>query len=182
MIKRMICAAAAALAMILPGAGQAADMCSTIGATQAFDYETRCVSSVLSPQSGNRYDIHSLTDDNPATAWCEGRNGHGQGETITLNWGNAAPLQAILIQNGYAKSNKSWSRNSRIRDIRITLHLPGGPRSITVTLADTPDEQKIALPWSRTTPIGAHIEILSVWPGTHYTDTCVSGLSTDFGF
>lgn len=179
-------AATLGLAAALPGAASARDLCYTMGDTQVYDSETLCVSSALAPQSGNRYDVHSLTDDNTQTAWCEGRQGHGVGETITLDWDGAGPLSGIWITNGYAKSRATWRNNSRVRDLRVTLttaaNIGSGPQSMTVTLADDKSEQTILMPWAHNTPLRVQLTILSVYPGDKYTDTCLSGLWSGFGF
>lgn len=157
--------------------------CTTMGATQAFDRQGICVSSVLASQSGNSYGVASLVDDRDASAWCEGVAGPGKGEKITLEWANAAPLQRIWITNGYAKSAKSWRRNARVRDVAVRVKSRGQDvRVFETRLKDTAGEQQIRFPFAVNAPVRVVIRIKSVYPGSHYTDTCVSGLWPDFGF
>ncbi len=168
--------------LCLPAAASAVKLCNKMGATQAFWSEQRCVSSALAPQAGNRYGIRSLTDGKARTAWCEAGRGHGIGEAITLRWTGAAPLRSIRLVNGYAKSTQTYWRNSRVRTMRLTFSFDGVTRSRVVSLSDTTRVQEIRIPWPHRTSVAARLEILSVYPGSHYTDTCLSALWSDFGF
>ena len=111
-MKRPIYAFSSLVALASPLAAQ--PLCETMLGTQAFDYQSICVSSALAPQSGNRYDIGSMRDANDYTAWCEGVPGPGIGEQITLSYRFAGPLERIWISNGYAKSPKSFADNGLI--------------------------------------------------------------------
>jgi len=174
---------AACLGFGLTQAVEAAEHCRTMSGAQAYQSQSICVSSVLPPQAGNRYDVRSLTDFNTATAWCEGVAGPGVGEAVTLRYEFAAPVQAIRIRNGYGKSDRAYSRNGRIRDVRISVssETDGALREMTHRLLDHSWEQVIALPWQVDRPARITLTILSVYPGTHYQDTCITELWADFG-
>lgn len=75
-------------------------------------------SSVLRPQGGNSYGPENAIDRDPATAWCEGAPGTGEGHWIELTLG---PLRNQLCEPrgwavvpGYAKSAATWKDNARI--------------------------------------------------------------------
>ncbi len=169
------------LALAAPVGAQ--QLCDTSSGTQAYDYQSICVSSALAPQSGNRYDIRSLRDSDSRTAWCEGRSGHGIGETISFDYRYAGPLNTIWISNGYAKSSKSFTSNSRVKDITVHFWAQDDMerRTMSYRLEDHGVEQPIPLPWSHLQPRSIQIVIDSVYPGTRWQDTCVNEIWPDWG-
>ncbi|SFL91362.1 NADase-type glycan-binding domain-containing protein [Shimia aestuarii] len=180
-MKRPIYAFSSLVALASPLAAQ--PLCETMLGTQAFDYQSICVSSALAPQSGNRYDIGSMRDANDYTAWCEGVPGPGIGEQITLSYRFAGPLERIWISNGYAKSPKSFADNGRIRDITVHFWAVDDPqrRTLQYRLADHGKEQPIPIPWTTLQPRAIEIVIDSVYPGARWQDTCVNEFWPDFG-
>ena len=180
-MKRPISALAALVALSTPLSAQT--LCETMHGTQAYDYQSVCVSSALAPQSGNRYDVNSMRDAQDSTAWCEGVPGAGIGEQITLSYRFAGPLERIWISNGYAKSSKSFSDNGRIRDITVHFWAVDDPerRTMQYRLEDHGVEQPIPIPWTTLQPRVIEIVIDSVYPGARWQDTCVNELWPDFG-
>lgn len=182
----MLSARIALLTAVLATPAYAAEPeCNVIGGTQAFNRETLCVSSYLAPQSGNRYDARSISDDDIRTAWCEGVSGHGEGEIIAFEWDNAAPLQSLWISNGYAKSDASFTRNGRVKDLTIAVWRRGAAESdYTVfqhRLDDHGVEQVIDMPYPNVQLDRVLIRIDSVYPGSKWQDTCINEIWTDFG-
>ncbi|MDQ7071438.1 MAG: hypothetical protein Q9M48_12005 [Rhodobacterales bacterium] len=161
----------------------ATELCKYTDDTQVYDSQSICVTSALAPQGKNNYDIKALTDGNPSTAWCEGVKGRGIGEIITLRWTNASAVDNIWLNNGYTKSNASYTNNGRLRDVRLTLWPLDGleRRQMSFTLRDTPAEQAIPIPWPNLRPRQIEIEILSTYEGAKYRDTCLSEIWPDFG-
>lgn len=175
-----------ATAMIVVAAlpARAAPFCHTERDTQAYVTKIICVDSILASQTGNRYDVESLVDANPSTAWCEGEPGHGIGLGMKITLEESAPVLGLNIRNGYNKSMDHFLRNGRVKSFRLTVISYDSrqePRSGVVTLRDEPLEQRVRIPWKVADPRQIRLEILSVYPGTRFTDTCVSDLSVDFG-
>lgn len=80
-------------------------------------------SSTLSHEK-NRYAVENLMDGDPATAWCEGSEGNGEGESITFRIEpkeNEYPcsVEGIAIVPGYAKSAQTYLKNGRVTRLRI---------------------------------------------------------------
>ncbi|KPK82801.1 MAG: hypothetical protein AMS27_13955 [Bacteroides sp. SM23_62_1] len=111
------------------------------------------------------YGGFNLFDRNPATAWVEGVEGDGIGETFTISIGNELK-DNIFILNGYQKSNDLFLQNNRIKTLRLTLYvgfmIPGDVTEIyasvyaipfgkpaEITLGDKVGIQSIAFPFDK---------------------------------
>jgi len=79
-----------------------------------------CASSVLSSQGGNSYGVSNLLDGNASTAWVEGVKGHGTGQGFVVVFERPTPVTALRLLNGYNKSDRTFSRNSRVRTLLAT--------------------------------------------------------------
>ena len=147
------------------------------------------------------YGPSNLVDNNEKTAWCEGAEGHGEGEVVLVPYKEGSPLE---VRNGFGKSPKEFTDNGRIQKARI--HLVGAgwePPMVNgqsdlpvlgsheVTLRDTADWQVVATPaWKprenfnpdrpkiwrlpEQKPSFVAIEIISVYPGKKRQETCLS--------
>ena len=128
--------------------------------------------SFLNDSSGS-YPPANLRTDVPSRPWVEGIDGDGVGETISIKWATyeGGKPGALVISNGFVSYDKPqlYEMNSRVRRIRITD--PLGAFSIETELADTPNPQVVFLP---SAPEQTDIEILSVYPGTSWNDTCIN--------
>jgi len=128
--------------------------------------------SFLNDSSGS-YPPANLRTDVPSRPWVEGIDGDGVGETISIKWATyeGGKPGALIISNGFVSYDKPqlYEMNSRVRRIRITD--PLGAFSIETELADTPNPQVVFLP---SAPEQTDIEILSVYPGTSWNDTCIN--------
>jgi hypothetical protein len=114
--------------------------------------------------------------------WAEGVKGDGIGEWIGFYYTEES--RSFYIFNGYfdPKYTHLFTRNNRIKRIRVEGYSDSNKTKETFkysqefTLEDTPQIQKIEI------PVGYHhfkMVILDVYKGTHYEDTCLSGVYTD---
>lgn len=144
------------------------------------------------------YAAGQITDGDPSTCWAEGAEGDGIGETVIARVDTG---KALEIWAGLGKSEKLYRENGRprkvnvrvlqasdcevnqystvFRDIRVLAHR-------TVELRDVNGYQALPLPAFK--PLKSNvseacldqittfvaIEILSVYAGTKYRDTCIS--------
>jgi len=138
---------------------------------------TYSATSYLS-ENGIKYGPENLGDSTPDHPWVEGVKGSGIGEKIQLKlqtWkepnGEAGGMGALVISNGYVSySNPSlYYKNNRVKKIRVSSKNPAF--YFEATLADTPNPQIVKLP---VPPEEVCIEILSVYRGTDWDDTCVN--------
>ena len=147
------------------------------------------------------YGPTNLVDSNEKTSWCEGADGDGEGEIVLVPYKDGSSLE---VRNGFGKSAKGFAANGRIQKARIHLVGAGwvppmvnGQSDLPVlgshevTLQDTRDWQTVATPdWAprenfnpdrpknwplpEQKPSFVAIEIISVYAGTKWQDTCLS--------
>jgi hypothetical protein len=154
-------------------------------------YETECVhnvvaSSALSSQGSASYSAANIYDQNHETAWVEGVKGYGVGQWIEYqdieacsedNPEHEIQIDAIKILNGYAKNDKAWSENSRVK--RLKVYCNGKPACI-LELQDSRSLQEFDVEdvledfLSGLGKNTLRFEILEVYPGTKYQDTVIS--------
>lgn len=157
--------------------GASAEVCWTEGSAQFYSALHYCVSSRLPPQGGWTYGPRNLSRaDDGGQAWCEGVDGHGIGETMTLRIEGGSAFRRILIANGYGKSRDAYEANGRVAELEITSDTGMHTR---VRIVDQNPVVPVYLPypaehkWLR-------LRILDVHPGTRYRDTCVDFVGPDF--
>ncbi|TDX44496.1 NADase-type glycan-binding domain-containing protein [Orenia marismortui] len=64
----------------------------------------------------------NLIDEDPKTAWIEGVEGDGIGEYLTFYFLRAIDIEGMKILNGYAKSNKLFEVNNRIKALELIIN------------------------------------------------------------
>jgi hypothetical protein len=137
--------------------------------------ESVVASSYLSSQGSSSYRASNIKDGNHETAWVEGVKGYGIGEWIEFQdiFGEGGIME-IGILNGYVKSDKAWSENTRVK--RLKVYHNDRPLCI-LKLQNNRSLQYFDIYGL----IGytGHIsklrfEILEVYPGTKYQDTVIS--------
>ena len=133
------------------------------------------VSSFLNAQGRNSYVVDKLTDDDPTTAWIEGKTDYGIGEYIEFT---AFPLSNWAILNGYQKDNMSWENNSRVKKMRISIE---NKLAFDVVLEDKMGIQTFRLPESIkidpqkiSTGTKIKMQILEVYEGKKFKDVAIS--------
>ncbi len=146
--------------------------------------DTVYASSTLESSGSNRYDAINAHDFDWRTAWVEGVEGDGIGESLTYvfdftsepNWKRG--LTTLLIANGYKKNERVWQANGRVSSLRVYID---NHSVADVNLIDTAEIQTVSL---TEIPLGGQrisvrFEITGVYPGTRYADTAISLLMFD---
>jgi hypothetical protein len=145
-------------------------------------------SSYLSPQGQNTYDPSKLHDLNYKTAWVEGVEGNGIGETIEFSFSPTSPrITTIKIANGYVKSLSTWENNGRVK--RLKMYVDDNPVAF-LELLDSRSVQSFEFPplgnspenWDNLTNAPAwklKFEIIEVFPGKKFKDTAISEIFFD---
>ena len=176
--------------------------CSSWCACIDFECNTRASSELAS--GDGRYAAGNVVWQNRDAAWAEGAEGPGIGESILyrqsctysvdnqweeLTWEDREPVRnglygytEICIVNGYAKSEKTWEENGRIK--RLAMYVEGQLYA-WLELEDTILPQYFMLPEGDiVVPNRAMLEVRfvieEVYPGSLYEDTCLTGLVMEF--
>jgi hypothetical protein len=102
--------------------------------------------------------------------WVEGVDGNGIGENITISF--KEPVKVFSILNGYVDINntKLFFENSRAKEIRVYYT---NQKYIDVKLPDMVYFKLIELPQETK---NIKIEIIDVYKGSKYQDTCISAI------
>lgn len=131
-------------------------------------------SSYLSEPNLNLYHTpERVTDGDLSTAWVEGLDGNGVGESITFTFDRTYLVSGLRINAGYQKSEKLYQMNNR--PASLTLTFSDGTQQ-TVVLQDVNARQDITLSLPVETQ-SVRLSIASVYSGTTYADTVISELS-----
>lgn len=142
---------------------------------------TVSASSTLSSPN-NSYDPIRAYDFNPLTAWSEGVDGYGVGETYTMRFNDKeadVTMTHLVIINGYIKSKETWEENGRVKKIGIYVD---GAFIREAELEDVMMVQRVPIgeiPINSGFSKEVTIEILDVYPGSEYEDTCISEMFID---
>ena len=129
------------------------------------------VSSSLTENDIN-YEINNLASFNQRMPWVEGVEGNGLGEYLEFSEDHG--YTNIIISIGYVDYSKPYlyKENSRPKTIKIISE----NYELIYHLDDTPNPQRINLP-ERTDKF--KIEIIEVYQGTKYEDTCINFVFSD---
>lgn len=128
-------------------------------------------------ENGYDYSSKNIHDFDISTPWVEGSDDYGIGEYVELISPTQNMSWGITIYNGYCKNIDLFYKNSRVKELLV--YVDGLPTCI-FELEDTwhaqefgykpvPDNDKI-------NDIVIRFEILSVYEGSEYNDTCISDI------
>jgi hypothetical protein len=109
--------------------------------------------------------------------WAEGVGGNGIHEKIRIK---KNMLTGLYISIGFVSFNRPelYKENARPRKIKITV---GDTFSFLFDLKDTPNYQTIRLPKPLSKDDTLTLEIIDVYPGDKYADTCINAILYDTG-
>lgn len=159
-------------------------------------------SSILNNKEN--YNPINLWDNSIKTAWVEGVQGYGIGEycefyinnnkfpeEFDLNYSDKSfqTIYAIEIFNGYSKSEKTFKENSRVKKLKVYVN---GIPYVILNLKDTNRKQTFSLSNMKISfenlkyeknidDLVLKFEIMEVYPGTKYMDTCISEIMLNDG-
>lgn len=125
------------------------------------------------PQYGFVHGPSNVIDGDLTSAWVEGADGQGEGESITLHLDGVYTISGFTIHAGYQKSTDTYHNNSRPASLRVTFSDGAG---IEVSLEDFNGEQIVTFDTAVNTS-NVTFTILSVYPGSTYQDTAITDIS-----
>lgn len=150
----------------------------SLGCAIGWSYQT---STTLAASGAIRYGAINLGDASLSTAWVEGAPGYGVGEAITIIFGALPELgegvgfRGLEIVNGYAKNEKTWRENSRVKRLSVALN---GRFLFELDLADTRAPQAFSFK-DIIIRSGDRVKltILDVYRGEKFADTAISEIN-----
>jgi hypothetical protein len=125
-------------------------------------------SSFLNQQGNVTYFATKAIDDNPRTAWVEGKSDYGIGQYIEMD----LPYGGYNIGffNGYQKNIESWKNNSRVKKMKV--YGDGIPLCLVV-MQDKMGCQFFDIP-SKAEYTWYRFEIVEVYQGLKWKDVAIS--------
>ena len=137
---------------------------------RSFKPDSVVVTSTLIEKSKSEdYYGYKNLYDSTWKSWVEGESGDGIHSKIIYKYNSKHNLRYLMIRNGYGEL-KYYYKNNRVRELKIS----NGKKEIVYTLRDTYLPQFIELNFSDCDEVT--FEILSVYKGSSYADTCISEL------
>lgn len=146
--------------------------------------DTAYSSSELKSLKDINYSAINIHDFDASTAWVEGIKGYGIGEKLYVEFVfEQVPISitTLKIYNGYMKSEKAWSENSRVRTFK--LYVNNSPYAL-LQLDDVAGEQVFSIDTfvpTKNKPLKLTFEIYDVYKGTKYDETAISEINFDGG-
>lgn len=140
------------------------------GIYYSYSNQTSCL------EEGSKiYSVNNLSSIELETPWVEGTEGNGIGESFSVDF-KLKDDNYILIINGYISFEKTYlyEQNSRIKRIKVTGLQSN--KSLILEVLDTPHPQTVDISFLDETE-GFSVEIVDVYPGTKYEDTCIHYLA-----
>lgn len=127
------------------------------------------------------YKAENLIDNNPNTAWIEGKADDGIGESFLIDFSSGRVITAayyideIAFVNGYNKSKDLFLKNNRVKKLEISYqdYISRTEIKEIITLKDTMEKQIIKLP-KQAVCFQMKFKILDIYKGTKYNDTALS--------
>jgi hypothetical protein len=156
-------------------------------------YTLPYASSSLPRDAYGSYGAGNLDDDDIGTAWAEGVPGPGLGQWVAL--GSEDSFTAVVVNNGYCKDPRGWENNNRVRQARIRIYAFTRPEPASIRVGRNKVEYVVVFEdryedafwqvWDGITGISGKeqtsylfvLEILDVYHGRKYDDTCISNIS-----
>lgn len=133
------------------------------------DVEDVTASSYLS-EKNIKHVPDLIMDGDTTTAWVEGGDGNGEGESITFTFGDLYAVSDIKIWNGYQKSEDLYYKNARPAELELEFSDGSTER---ISLQDTSSGfQEFALERHVTSYV--KVKIISTYEGSKYEDTVIS--------
>ena len=153
-------------------AGNQKETCQvTVKSSQAVITAINASSTLM--QENYDYSANNLIDQNNSTAWSDGIDGDGIGETLTFVFEQESSINEINILNGYCKSEDLYYKNSRIK--KVTLIFDDGEEQIDIEdIYNQSQSFKLANQHQSKQMV---LRIDEVYTGNKYSDTCVSEIS-----
>ena len=176
----------------MKGVDYACAPCGELTAQMGVDVKATATSTLAG------YPAANVIGSDRTKAWCEGEDGTGVGSKLKVAFGRPLVVHGVALWGGFFKRADLLAANGRVKTVRIRTE-SGVEETVrladpTVALKTDPSTNRpiegawfdhvlhAEPPWyvlqdESGKPSGwVELEILEVYPGSKYTDTCVSGV------
>ena len=134
-------------------------------------------------KDNSTYHASNLYDGDTKTAWVEGVDGDGEGESVTLHLDDVHRISNVMIYNGFLSSKRRYAINGRVSKAIID-YCNGYEQEVNLLLMNPPEEEtdfgvgelvrtSIA-PEKEVYTDTIKITIVESVPGSKYHDTAIS--------
>jgi hypothetical protein len=146
-------------------------------------YAERATASSYLKSNWNKYDENYhpayLLDGNPKTAWVEGVDGNGEGQTVTIPLSDIKSARAVklVVMNGYQKNKNLFEANAAPKEVAIEVKSATGDvvGVVKTELKKVMGPQTVVVPVERGGRVGSvTLTVVSTHAGKVYKDTCIS--------
>ena len=155
----------------------AADSSDVAGSADYNDVTMEDISSVTASselsENGMTHIAGRVLDGDDSTAWVEGADGQGIGESLTFNFDGTYRVNGLTIKAGFQLDEETYYKNSRPKEITITF---SDGSSETFTLDDEYGAEQYFEFDQLVNTSSVSITINSVYEGSKYEDTCITGV------
>lgn len=134
---------------------------------------TASASSELEPDS-ERYAVDNLFDGDRSSAWCEGGDGDGVSESISMVFDEPRLVSSIIFDNGYQKNTSIFMANNRASQVRLDFDKGASGTFHAVQLGKVTTVQVHKFVSEIT------LSIEQVERGNKYNDLCLSEIALAF--
>lgn len=114
-----------------------------------------------------------IIDGQMRTAWVEGAEGQGYGESVTIEFDSICAVSQISIASGYQLDETRYTINSRPKQLELIF---SNGDSVILSLEDTMGIQNFTFIEPVETEFVTFV-ILDVYPGSLCEDTCITDVS-----
>ncbi len=128
------------------------------------------------------YGPEKSVDGDTATAWVEGAEGLGVGESVTLELASKQDVVLVCVMNGYTSDQAHYQRNGRVRDYSTTTDQGSATGALDAGTASFQQYQQLKVATGTTTSIkvaivnavaGSQVENKSAYEDTAISDVIV---------
>ncbi len=146
-------------------------------------YAERATSSSYLKSNWNKYDENYhpayVLDGNPKTAWVEGVDGNGEGQTLSIPLSDVKSARAVkvVVWNGYQKNANLLAANAAPDHVAFEVRSASGDvvGMTKVHLKKAMGPQEVIIPVEKGGRVGGlTLTVLSAHAGKVYKDTCIS--------
>lgn len=118
------------------------------------------------------YSPANILDGDMKTTWCEGLDGDGIGESITIEFWEPVSFDEIQIVPGFARTDNEYWINNRVKSLLITQVAEEHFQQKEYTLNDKNGWHSIKFELPQTAQT-IELKITDVYAGRKYKDTCL---------